>query len=232
MTLGESKKITFEELRRELPISVWRAWVRAKLGELRKTDAGREYMRFDKGAVNRLKEEVLPTLRFAERRFAGDDILATFPASDDLGSADALLRRSDSSANVPIQVTCDWTRKDEQRLLILHRDGVVHGSGPIRKIGGRLETSGRAYSTQQVEDEVSALVARRLAAKAGHAGYTPGTWLLVHINDERWPPEALDTIVARAKSAAAGSQFAATFLVGSSDEKLICTLLSGVAELP
>ncbi len=71
-----------------------------------------------------------------------------------------------------------------------------------------------------------------LASKAAHGSYPKGNWLLVHINDERWPPEALPAVLAQAKAAAAGSPFAATFLVGSSDEKSICELLDGVAALP
>ena len=101
------------------------------------------------------------------------------------------------------------------------------GFGPIRKVNGRLETTGRAYSTEEVQAEVSDLIANRLAAKAAHGGYAKGTWLLVHINDERWPPEALPVVVAQAKAAAAGLPFDATFLVGSSDEKRICELIDG-----
>ena len=106
--------------------------------------------------------------------------------------------------------------------------------GPARsaKSTAELETSGRAYSLEEVAAGVSALITRRLAAKAAHGGYAQGTWLLVHINDERWPPEALPAILAQAKAAAAGSSFAATFLVGSSDEKRICALLDGTAVVP
>jgi len=68
---------------------------------------------------------------------------------------------------------------------------------------------------------ISAIIIDRLAAKMAHGGYDPSTWLLVHINDERWPPEALADILTAAKAAAASSPFAATFLVGSSDEKRI-----------
>ena len=196
------------------------------------TDEGRKYMRFRKGPVKRLKEEVIPTLRFAERQFAGRDLLATFPATDDPGSADALIRSSTISAYVPIQVTCDWTKEDEQRLQILHRDGMVPGGGAIRKIDGRLETAGCAYSLEEITAKVSNLVTNRLAAKAAHGGYTKATWLLVHINDERWPPEALPAVLEQAKITAAGCPFAATFLVGSSDEKRICALLDGTAVLP
>ncbi len=226
------RKITLDELRRELPISEWWAWTWKTLAELKATDEGRKYMRFHKGPIKRFKEEVIPTLRFAERQFAGRDLLATFPANDDPGSADALIRSSTSSAQVRIQITCDWTHEDEQRLQIMDRVGWVQGSGPIRKVNGRLETSGRAYSLEEVAAGVSALITRRLAAKAAHGGYAQGTWLLVHINDERWPPEALPAILAQAKAAAAGSSFAATFLVGSSDEKRICALLDGTAVVP
>jgi hypothetical protein len=104
------------------------------------------------------------------------------------------------------------------------------GSGPIRKVDGRLETAGRAYSSEKVQAEVSAQIASRIAAKAVHPGYA--TWLLVHINDERWPPEVLPDVLEQAKTAAAGLPFAATFLVGSSDEKRICELLDGAVILP
>jgi hypothetical protein len=228
------RAVTLDELRREIPMSQWQVWVRETLAELRATDEGRNYMRFHKGPVKRLKEEVMPTLRFAERQFAGRDLLLTFPADDAPGSADALIRSSACFPHVPVQVTCDWTHEDEQRLLILHRDGHVHGSGEVYKVNGRLETEGRAYSTQEVEAEVSALIESRLAAKAAHGGYPNGTWLLVHINDERWPPEALPGILERARTSttAKSSPFAATYLIGSSDEKSICALLSGGASIP
>ncbi len=211
------REITLDELRRELRISEWRLWIGSTLAEFCKTDEGRKYMRFYKGAVKRLKEEVFPTLLFAERRFAGCDLLATFPATDDRGSADAFIRSSTSSAYVPIQVTCDWTYEDEKRLKTMHRDGWAPGG---------------VYAIEEVQAEVSALVEKLLASKAAHGGYPKGTWLLVHINDERWPPEALPAVLAQAKAAAARSPFAATFLVGSSDEKSICELLDGVAVLP
>jgi hypothetical protein len=220
-------QVTFDDLRRELHVTEWRAWIDKVLAELRPTDEGREYMRFNKGPIKRLKEEVIPTLRFLEREFAGRDPLATFPAMDTPGSADALVRNSTGSNHVPIQVTCDWTHEDEQRLQILHRDGVVQGSGPIKKVKGRLETTGRAYSLEEIQSEVSTLVARRLTAKATRGAYAKNTWLLLHINDERWPPEALPSIVAQAKSVATGLPFAATYLIGSSDEKCICVLLGG-----
>jgi hypothetical protein len=206
------RQITCDELRRELPISEWWAWARTVLAELRATDEGRAYIRFRKGPVKRLREEVIPTLRFAERQFAGRDLLATFPATAGPASPDALLRSSTSSIHVPIQVTCDWTYDDEKRLQTMHRIGWA---------------SGGVYSIEKVQAEVSASIAKLLAAKAAHGGYAENTWLLVHINDERWPPEALPVVVGRAKAAAAGLPFDATFLVGSSDEKRICELIDG-----
>ena len=44
------------------------------------------------------------------------------------------------------------------------------------------------------DEEVSALIASRIAAKAAHS--SEDTWLLVHINDERWPPEELQGVIA------------------------------------
>jgi hypothetical protein len=173
-------------------------------------------MRFHKGPIKRLKEEVVPTLRFAERHFPGRDLLASFPASNQHGSPDALIRAAGSSIQVPVQVTCDWTYEDEQRLRSLHRDGF----------------NSRLYSLEEVTAEVSALIADRLAAKAAHSSYAPDTWLLLHINDERWPPEGLPDILSQAKTAAAASPFSATSIVGSSDEKRICALLAGTPVLP
>jgi hypothetical protein len=226
------REVTCNDLRRELRVSDWWIWTREILADLRVTDDGREYMRFHKGPVKRLKEEVVPTLRFAERHFPDRDLLASFPASDQPGSPDALIRASGSSIQVPIQVTCDWTYEDEQRLRIVHRDGFVHGSGPVHKVKGRLETAGRAYSLEEVTAEVSALIAARIAAKAARGGYSAGIWLLVHINDERWPPEALSGVLTQARAAAATSPFAATFLIGSTDEKRICALLQGAPAIP
>jgi hypothetical protein len=196
--------------------SEWWAWIRELLADLAGNEAGRKYMRFHKGPIKRLKEEVVPTLRFAERHFPGRDLLASFPASNQHGSPDALIRAAGSSIQVPVQVTCDWTYEDEQRLRSLHRDGF----------------NSRLYSLEVVTAEVSALIADRLAAKAAHSSYAPDTWLLLHINDERWPPEGLPDILSQAKTAAAASPFSATFIVGSSDEKRICALLAGTPVLP
>jgi hypothetical protein len=210
------REITCDDLRRELTVSEWLAWIRELQADLASNDAGRKYMRFHKGPNKRLKEEIIPTLQFAERHFAGRDLLASFPASNQHGSPDALIRAAGSSVQVPVQVTCDWTYEDEQRLLSLHRNGFNY----------------RLYSLEKVTAEVSALIADRLAAKAAHGSYAPGTWLVVYINDGRWPPEALPDILNQAKIAAAASPFSATFLVGSSDEKRICALLAGTPVLP
>jgi len=163
--------------------------------------------------MKRLKEEVVPTLQFVERQFPHLDLLVSFPATDQHGSPDALIRVPDSRDQVPVQVTCDWTYEDEQRLRKVDRDGY---------------SIGRMYTLEEIIVEISTIIADRLAAKTAHGGYAPSTWLLVHINDERWPPEALADILTAAKAAAASSPFAATFLVGSSDEKRICALLDGV----
>jgi hypothetical protein len=205
------REITIDELRRELPISEWLKWARETLAEQEATDEGKQYMRFNrsnKDAAKPFREEVMPTLRFAERQFARRDLLVTFPVDD--GPADALIRSPTSSDYVPIQVTCDWTYEDEQDLRLMHQQGW----SPMR-----------VFSIE----EVSALIASRIAAKAAHS--SEDTWLLVHINDERWPPEELQGVIAQAKAAAVGS-FAATFLVGSSDEKRICELLNGTAIVP
>jgi hypothetical protein len=187
-------------------------------------------MRFAKGPVKRLKEEVIPTLQLAERQFPGRDLLLRFPA--DGSAADALMRSPTTSVPVPIQVTCDWGHDDERRLQIMHRDGVVHGSGPILKVNGRLETKGRAYSIEDVVSDFTSIVRDRLTSKSAHGGYAPSTWLVIHINDERLPPEGLPELLKYSRTAAAAiSPFAATFLVGSSDEKRVCELLSGVATL-
>jgi hypothetical protein len=211
------RKIASDDLRREFRVSEWWAWTHELLADLRGSNEGREYMRFQKGPIKRLKEEVVPTLRFAERHFPDRDLLASFPASDQPGSPDALIRAACSRIRVPLQVTCDWTYEDEQRLRKAHRDGY---------------SVGRMYSLEGIIIEISTIIADRLAAKTAHGGYDPSTWLLVHINDERWPPEALPGILAAAKAAAASSPFAATFLVGSSDEKRICVLLNGKPVIP
>lgn len=208
------REVTCDDLRRELRVSEWRAWTRELLADLRGSNEGREYMRFQKGPIKRLKEEVVPTLLFAERHFPDRDLLASFPASDQPGSPDALIRAAGSCIRVPLQVTCDWTYEDEQRLRKVHRDGY---------------SVARMYSLEGIIIEISTIIADRLAAKTAHGGYAPNMWLLVHINDERWPPEALPAIVTAAKAAATSSPFSATFLVGSSDEKRICELLAGAA---
>jgi hypothetical protein len=205
------REVTCDDLRRELSIPEWRAWTDKTLAELAATDAGREYLRFEKGPIKRLKEEVVPTLRFAERHFPNHELLASFPASDEPGSPDALIRLASSSVQLPLQVTCDWTHEDEQRLQTNHQDGATW----------------RFYSLEGTTAEQSNLIARRLTRKRKHGGYARGTWLLVHTNDEGWPFEALPDVLNAAIAAASGLPFAATFLVGSSDEKRICELLDG-----
>jgi hypothetical protein len=186
-------------------------------------------MRFQKGAVKRLKEEVVPTLRFLEREFPGEPILVRFPA--DYSPADATIRRSVTSAAIHLQLTCDFNHNDERRLRILHRDGYVHGSGPIYKVNGRLETQGRAYSLPEVIEDYSRAVIDRLNLKMSRCTHRD-MWLLVHINDERLPPEGVPELLARARAAATQSPFAATFLVGSTDEKRLSERLSGAGKLP
>jgi hypothetical protein len=232
LSLAALREVHLEDLRRELTVADWWDWVRSTYAELKKTDEGREYMRFSKGPIKRLKEEVVPTLRLAERQFPARQLLVTFPAEDTPGSPDALIRSSRTSGQVPIQVTCDWGYDDERRLHIMHRDGFVAGSGSIHKVNDRLETKGRAYSIEEVVSEFSLVIANRIAAKAAHSGYDPSTWLVVHINDERLPPEGLGEVLSNARTAAAGSPFSATFLVGSSDEKRICAVLDGFAAIP
>ena len=83
------REVTWDDLRRELSIPEWWAWTRETLAELAATEAGREYMRFTKGPIKRLKEEVVPTLRFDERHFPNELLLASFPATDQPGSPDA-----------------------------------------------------------------------------------------------------------------------------------------------
>jgi hypothetical protein len=223
-------KITLEDLRRELSVPDWWSWLRSHFAELKATRLGQEYMRFDKGPMKRLKEEVVPTLRMLERQFPGTAPLVRFPV--DGSAADALARSSGNARPVPIQVTCDWGYDDERRLKIMHRDGFVHGSGPITNHKGRLETRGSAYSTDEVLEEFSATIRNRLAGKISHGSYPPGMWLVVHINDERLPPEALPQLLSDVKAVASGAPFAATFLVGSTDEKRICAVLDGTPILP
>jgi hypothetical protein len=227
------REVTYADLRRELTVQEWWEWARSTFAELKASDEDRRYMRFNKGPMKRLKEEVIPTLRLADRQFPDrDDLLISFPANDDPGSADAMIGIRGASTRIPVQVTCDWTYEDEARLRILERDGLVHGWGEIRKVNGQFETQGQAYSIEQVVDSISGLILNRLTAKATHGGYAKDTWLLVHINDERWPPEALPDILERVGVAALASPFAATFLIGSTEEKRICALLSGTAFIP
>jgi hypothetical protein len=108
----------------------------------------------------------------------------------------------------------------------LHRDGVVHGSGPIYKKNGQLESQGRAYSLEEVSSEFASAVARLLKRKITRCT-DRSMWLLIYINDKRLPPEGLPSVLRAAYQAAQGSPFAATILVGSSDEKRICELLEG-----
>jgi hypothetical protein len=223
--------IEYSDLRREAAVSTWRKWVNAALEELRATRKDREYLRFAKGPVKRFKEEVVPTLRFVERQFPGREVLMRFPA--DNSAADAVVRSSEQAPAVSIQVTCDWTYDEERRLRILHRDGMVAGSGPIFKRNGRLEAEGHALSLEQTTANYASTVDQRLRQKFSRCA-DPHMWLLLHINDERLPPEGVPRLVHEAQATARGSPYRATFLVGSSEnrEKPICALLHGRACLP
>jgi hypothetical protein len=72
------REIRIEDLRRELTVDAWWTCLRAGLSQLKSTDEGREYMRFEKGPVKRLKEEIAPCLRFAERYFGHRNALLRF----------------------------------------------------------------------------------------------------------------------------------------------------------
>ena len=113
------------------------------------------------------------------------------------------------------------------RLRILHRDGFVPGSGRVWKEKGHFKTEGRAYSTEDAVGKYAAAIGARLKSKIAR-GDDGRSILLVYINDEQLPPEGLPALLERARVAASGLPFAATFLVGSSDEKEICELLAGV----
>jgi hypothetical protein len=218
------REIQYEELRRELSVADWRAWVNDVLADLRSTDEGREYMRFDKGPIKRLKEEVVPTLHLVERHFANRPMFARFPADNQ--SADALIRPSLAATPIQLQITCDFDHAAHQRLMILHRDGFVQGSGPISKVNGRLETKGRAYSLEEIVDEFAAVLIDRLESKMSRCT-DPRMWLLVHLSDEGLPPEGAPELLRRTRAVACRSPFAATFLVGNTDWTLPCELLSG-----
>src|SRR5882672_2368211 len=58
--------------------------------------------------------------------------------------------------------------------------------------------------------------------------YDPSTWLLVYIDDALLPMEGLPILLEKIRTAAAKSPFAATFLVGSTEQG-ICELISGTA---
>src|SRR5262249_28871771 len=143
------REVTCDDLRRELRNSEWWAWTRETFGDLASSNEGRQYMRFRKGSMKRLKEEVIPTLRFVERHFPHLDPLVSFPATDQHGSPDALIRVSGSRDQVPVQVTCDWTYEDEQRLRKVDRDGY---------------SVGRMYTLEGIITEISTIIANRLVA--------------------------------------------------------------------
>jgi hypothetical protein len=75
------RQVRPEELSREMTVSEWWTFVRSVFADLRTSDEGREYMRFHKGPVKRLKEEIVPTLRFAERQFPNETIRLRFQST-------------------------------------------------------------------------------------------------------------------------------------------------------
>src|SRR3984893_8827615 len=78
MTMSPPKPITFDELKRDLPFNEWDIWLQSRLADLRSTREGRKHLRFDTGPMKVVKEEIIPTLLLLERRFKGEEILATF----------------------------------------------------------------------------------------------------------------------------------------------------------
>jgi hypothetical protein len=226
--MSPPKPITFDELKRDLPFNEWDIWLQSRLADLRSTREGRKHLRFDTGPMKVVKEEIIPTLLLLERRFKGEEILATFPANN--SAADAFIRPASAANATPLQITCNLDHDDHLRLQILHRDGMVSGAGPITRVGGRLEAEGRAYFTEEVVAEIAGTIIDRLNLKARKfANYDPSTWLLVYIDDARLPMEGLPILLEKIRNDAAKSPFVATFLVGSTEQG-ICELIGGTAK--
>ena len=222
------KPITFDELNRELPFNEWQIWLRSRLDGLRSNREGLEYMRFNSREMKVVKEEIIPTLLLLERKFKGEEIFATFPASN--SAADAFIRPASATKATPVQITCDADHEDYLRRQILHRDGRVPGAGPITRVGGRLEAEGRAYFTEEAVDDFASAIIDRLDLKARIFGnYDSSTWLLIYIDDHRLPPEGLPILLEKIRNDAAKSPFVATFLVGSTEQG-ICELIGGTAK--
>ena len=221
--------ITFDELNRELPLNEWWIWLRSRLADLGSTREGLTHLRFDRGPMKVVKEEIIPTLLLLERRFKGEEIFAAFPANN--SAADAFIRPALAAKATPLQITCNVDYDDHLRLKILHRDGMVPGAGPItRDVCGRLEAEGRAYFVEEIADKLAISIIGRLDLKARQfSKYDPSTWLLVYFHDDLLPRDGIPILLAKIRNAAAKSPFVATFLVGSTEQE-ICELISGAAK--
>jgi hypothetical protein len=225
MTMSPPKPITIDELQGDRSFKEWDIWLQSRLADLGSTRDGLTHMRFDKGPMKVVKEEIIPTLKLLQRRFKGEEIFATFPANN--SAADAFIRPASAAVATPLQITCNVDHDDHLRQQILHRDGMVPGAGPITRVGGRLEAQGRAYFIEEMADKLAISIIDRLDSKAQKfSNYDPSTWLLVYIHDDHLPMDGLPILLTKIRNAAAKSPFVATFLVGSTKQE-ICELIGG-----
>jgi hypothetical protein len=223
--VSQNGPITFDELKGERPSSEWEIWLRSRLAGL-----DSKYKRFDKGPMKVVKEEIIPTLHLLHRKFKGEEIFAAFTA-DKTSKADAFIRLASAAKATPLQITCNLTHADHQRLQILDRDGMVPGAGSITRVDGRLEAENRAYFMEEVVEELANSIIDRLNSKAQKfETYDPSTWLLIYIEDGRLLLEGLPLLLKKIQNAKAKSPFVATFLVGSTAEQEICELIGGTAK--
>jgi hypothetical protein len=217
--------VTTEQLRTVRTYRDWRAWTESALSQLRSTPESRSFLRFAKGPVKRLKEEVLPTVRLVERLLPEDQVWIAFPC--DSGPADALLSLSSSMKSpIPVQVTCDFSHEEQLRLELLHQQGYAPGSGPVSRRAGRIYAEHDVYSLDEAVERVLTPLRARIAAKR-KTRHAPETWLLIHFRDEVLPPEGVDPVMDACAQLLEGSPFQAAFIVGNTEENRLCRLLNG-----
>jgi hypothetical protein len=217
--------LAIERLREARTNGEWRAWIDSVLSLLWSTPEGVEFLRFTKGPVKRLKEEVLPTVRLVERLSPQRQVWIEFPCDD--GPADALLSLSSLMEwPIPVQVTCDFDYDAQLRLELLHQQGFAPGSGPIARRAGKVYAKHGVYSLDEAVERVLTPLRSRIGAKM-KTRHAPGTWLLIHFSDEILPPEGIEPVMDACAQMLVGSPFQAAFVVGNTEENSLCRLVNG-----
>jgi hypothetical protein len=218
--------LTIDDIRRERTVKGLRNFVDSVLASLTSTDKGSRQLQFGNGPIKRLKEEVCPALRFAERYFPGREMSLSFPA--DNGPFDAILRGFPSAKKcIQLQITtAAFSYKEHLRLEALQGNGAGPGFGPVwRDSDGQIQATHKIYMTQEAIDDSVNILRERICRKQFHQGM----WLLIDFNDEALvgSDAAIDKVVSACTEMVKDTQFSAVFIVGTTNVQPLCRLIHG-----